>query len=113
MAETYGWKSELERGHHIVESLAALSGKEKNIEFTGYRGERVAFVGGGAPGGMNDLLIEGGFYLRVVNPHGKDLRPQAVWWNAIVCGTIIQVFPENKIIVITVDEKNWRTLDTG
>ena len=112
-AETYGWKAELERGHEIVKSLSALGVKLKNLEFTGYRDERVAFIGGGTPGGMNDLLIEGGFYLRVVNPRGKDLRPEAVWWNAIVCGSIIQVFPENKIIVIRVDEKNWKTLDTG
>jgi hypothetical protein len=74
----------------------------------------VAFVGGGAPpGGTNDLITEGGFYLRVVNKQGKDLRPHSVWWEVMVCGEILQVLPENKLIVLEVDEKDWVVLQTG
>jgi hypothetical protein len=53
----------------------------------------------------NDLITEGGFYLRVVNKNGKDLRPMAIWWEAFICGEVI--------IVIEVNEKDWIVLDTG
>jgi hypothetical protein len=59
------------------------------------------------------LVTEHGFYLRVVNKEGKDLRPHSVWWEVLVCGKILQVLPENKIIVIEVDESGWLVLQTG
>ena len=115
MAKSYGWSTNLSRGKEIVQELAALSpeGLEK-VDITAYRGERVAFVGGGAPpGGSNDLVTEHGFYLRVVNKSGKDLRPHSVWWEVMICGKILQVLPKNKIIVIELDEKDWKIIQTG
>lgn len=115
IAKGYGWLSNLKRGEDIVHKLAAMSSEElRKVEVTAYRGERVAFIGSGAPpGGTNDLLTEGGFYLRVLTPSGKDLRPQSVWWEVIVCGKILQILPKNKIIVIEIDEKDWKIIQTG
>jgi len=97
-----------------VQKLAAKSPEEsQKVEINAYRGERVAFAGVGAPGGSNDLVTEHGFYLRVVNRSGKDLRPQSVWWEVMICGKILQVLPENKIIVIEVEDKNWKIIQTG
>jgi hypothetical protein len=31
----------------------------------------------------------------------------------MVCGEILQVLPENKLIVLEVDEKDWFILETG
>jgi len=83
------------------------------LEISAYRGEKVAFVGSTAPpGGTNDLVTDDGYYLRLVTPTGKDLRPQATLWEVMVCGKILQVLPENKIIVIEVTEKDWKVLAT-
>lgn len=114
IAEESGWLANYKRGREIIQELAALGPSGQKIQIAAYRQERVAFVGGGAPpGATNDLIIGGGFYLRVVNKAGKDLRPQAVWWEVMVCGEILQVLPENKIIVLQVEEKDWIILQTG
>ena len=115
IAKRHGWLANLKRGHEIVQKLASLSpGELEKVKISAYREERVAFVGVGAPpGGTNDLVTESDFYLRVVNPSGKDLRPQSVWWEVMICGKILQVLPKNKIIVIEVDENDWRITQTG
>jgi hypothetical protein len=109
IAKSHGWLAYLKRGHEIIHELTALSPKKlADLKISAYRGEQVAFLGSTAPsGGTNDLVTESGFYLRVVNPAGKDLRPQAVGWMAMVFGKIEQVLPQNKIIVIEVDENDW------
>lgn len=114
-AKSYGWLPELRRGKEIVQKLSGMNFKElREIDLTAYRGEKVAFIAGTAPpGGTNDLVTEDGFYLRIVNPQGKDLRPRAVWWEVIICGKILQVKAENKIIIIEVDEKDWKVIQTG
>lgn len=115
LAKSFGWKTNLERGGEILKVLTALSaGEAKRLNIAAYGDERVAFSGGTAPpGGTNDLVTEKGYYLRVVNPAGKDLRPHAVWWPVIVCGKIQRVLLQNKIIVIEVDEKDWKVIETG
>jgi hypothetical protein len=115
LLEKEGWQKSYKRGAEILQELSALSPeRRKKLDTAAYRGERVTFVGGGAPpGGTNDLITEAGFYLRVVNNQGKDLRPQAAWWAVLLCGEILQVLPENKIIVLEVDEKDWLVLETG
>jgi hypothetical protein len=86
----------------------------KKIDIAAYRGVRVAFVGAGAaPGASNDLVIGGQCYLRVVNKEGKDLRPRSLWWEVLVQGVVMQVIPENRIVVIDVSEKDWIVLETG
>jgi hypothetical protein len=117
LAKRYGWSTNVSRGKEIVQKLAALSPEElQKVDITAYRGERVAFVGGVAPpGGSNDLVTGDGFYLRVVNKSGKgkDLRPHSAWWEVMICGKILQVLPQNRIIVIEVDEKDWKIIQTG
>jgi hypothetical protein len=115
MAKSFGWSTNFSRGREIVNKLASLSPDElEKLDITAYRGERVAFGGVGAPpGGSNDLVTENGFYLRVLNRSGKDLRPKSVWWEVMVCGKILQVLPKNKIIMIEVDEKDWKITETG
>ena len=68
---------------------------------------------GAPPGATNDILTTDGYYLRIVTKGGKDLRPKSVWWEALVCGKVLQVLPENKIIVLEVAEKDWIVGDTG
>ena len=104
----------LKRGQEIVGKLSALSSKQvDDFDVTAFRDEIVEFVGGGAPpGATNDLLIEGGYYLRVVTPQNKDLRPHSVLWEVHVKGKILQVLPKHKIIVLQVQEKDWYVLQT-
>ena len=114
LLESHGWLENYKRGAKILQELSALdpNGREK-LGIAAYRRERVAFVGGGAPpGGTNDVITESGFYLRVVNKKGVDLRPQSTLWEVLVCGEIWQVLPENRIIVLEVDEKDWIVLQT-
>ncbi len=115
IAKDQGWLESYKKGVEIRQKLAALRPQDQEkADIAIYRGERVAFVGGGAPpGSTNDLMTSGGFYLRVVNKEGKDLRPQSVVWEVLVCGNILQVLPANKIIVIEVAEKDWIVLATG
>jgi len=116
LAEHQGWLENYNRGRAIVKELSVSRSEDpkKKTDIAAYRGERVAFVGAVAPsGGTNDLITEEGFYLRLVNKEGKDLRPHSCWWEVLVCGEIWQVLPENKIIVIEVAEKDWIILQTG
>ena len=108
--ERQGWRKNYERGTEILLEVAALSSESRN-KLDAYRGERVAFVGSGGVCG-NDLITAGGFYLRVVNKAGKDLRPQSILWEVLICGEIHLVLPENKLIVLEVDEKDWLVLQT-
>src|SRR5262249_17835026 len=87
-AQEQGWLQYYKRGGAILKKLSSLGPEDqKKLSSGAYRGERVAFVGGGAPpGGTNDLITGEGFYLRIVNKEGKDLRPHAVWWEILVCG---------------------------
>jgi hypothetical protein len=108
-------RKSFQRGQEIIGKLSALT-KEETAKFDigAYRGEVVTFIGGSAPpGGTNDLVMAGGYYLRIVNPQNKDLRPHSVWWEGEVTGTILQVLPKNKIIVIEVQEKDWVVRQTG
>jgi hypothetical protein len=115
MAKDFGWTTNLNRGREISKKIASLTLDERpKLAISAYRGERVAFVGVVAsPGSSNDLLTSDGFYLRVVNRAGKDLRPHSVWWEVMVYGKISQVIAENKLIVIEVDEKDWKIIQTG
>ena len=112
--EAQGWRKEFKRGRLMVRELTRLDPKgRRNYDVAALRGQLVAFVAAAAPpGGTNDLVTGGGFYLRVVNPQKKDLRPHAVSWSAIVRGKILQVLPENNIIVLEVETEDWITLDT-
>jgi hypothetical protein len=110
-----GWQEYLKHGQEIIDILSPLSLKElARVEVSTYRGERVAFVGSAQMiGGPNDLVIGGGFHLRVITASAKNLRPECIWCEALVRGTILQVFPESKTIVIEVDERDWLALETG
>jgi hypothetical protein len=114
IAAEQGWLSEYQRGKKILQTLASITQEERQkLAVTAYRGESVAFVGAGAPpGATNDLLIGGGYYLRVVTGKGKDLRPRATKWEILVRGKILQVLPENKIIVLQVAAPDWRVIET-
>jgi hypothetical protein len=113
--EEQGWLNHYKRGTDIIQKLSALGPESRTkTDVAAYRGERLAFVGAGAPpGATNDLITQGGFYLRVVTRSGKDLRPRSVWWEVLVCGEVLQVLPENKIIVLEAAEKDWIVLQTG
>jgi len=110
-AEGKGWLDSYKRGHEILLELSRLSPEQhEKVDIAKYRGERIAVVGGSAPpGATNDLVTDGGFYLRVVNPKGKDLRPPSPG-SVLIRGTILQVLPKNKIIVIKVSNKDWEVL---
>ncbi len=111
VAKGKGWLASYNRGHEILSELLRLSPEQqKKMDIAAYRGERIAVVGGSAPpGATNDLVTDGGFYLRVVNPKGKDLHPPSPG-NVMIRGTIMQVFPQNKIIIIKVSNKDWDIL---
>jgi len=109
-----GMRDELKRGREIIRELSALPPEQtEKYDVTAFRDAVVTFIGGTAPpAATNDLLIEGGYYLRVVNPRQKDLRPHAVAWEVVVKGKIMQVLPKHKIIVLEVQEKDWFVLQT-
>jgi hypothetical protein len=113
-AKDMGWLDNYTRGKEILLELSRLSPEQqKNADIAAYRGEQVAFAGGSALSGpTNDLVTQRGFYLRVVTPHGRDLRPHSVMWTVLVRGKVLRVLPQNKIIVIEVLRKDWHVLDT-
>jgi hypothetical protein len=104
--DAQGWRKPYDRGAEIRNELASLDPEaRKKFGIAKYRGEKVAFAGGSAPpGGTNDLITADGFYLRIVTKSGADLRPHATGWSVIVHGTILQVLPENKVIVVEVED---------
>jgi hypothetical protein len=115
VVEEHGWSDDFKRGEDIVRSLSTLSAEQKsNFDVAAFRGMHVAFGGVGAPpGATNDILTPDGFYLRIVNKQSKDLRPTSAWWTVLCHGEVLQVLPENKIIVIEVHPSDWIVLDTG
>lgn len=108
--ETLGWRDDYQRGLKFVDELLGLSPDDlKKAAFNAYRGMKVAFEAWGAPpGGTNDLVTKDGFYIRVVAKQNKDLRPTFAGSEVAIRGEILQVFTENKIIVLEVDEKDWK-----
>jgi hypothetical protein len=114
IAKSFGWEDDLNRGQKMINVLSGLRPQAlAKVEVSAYRGERVAFDGVAAPpGASNDLITANGFYLRVINRARKDLRPQSVAWEVMVRGKILQVLPESRIIVIEVNESDWRIIQT-
>ena len=116
VAEQKGWLDDYKKGRDILLKLTCLSSEEQaSLDITAYRESQIAIVAASAPpGATNDLVTKSGFYLRVVNPEGKDLRaPHCAWEEVLVRGTVLQVLPRNKIIVIRVLEKDWVVMQTG
>jgi len=113
--EKHGWSADFKCGADMLRVLSALSAVEKRkLDGSAFRGKRVAFCGAGAPpGATNDLVTREGFYLRILNEQSKDLRPTAAAWTVLVCGKVLQVLPENNIIVIEVSAKDWIVLETA
>ena len=107
-------RQHLKRGREIVAKVSALSAKQiEAFDVATFRDEIVEFAGGGAiPGATNDLQINEGYYIRVVTPQDKDLRPKATAWAVHVKGRILQVLPKHRIIVLEVQEKDWNVLET-
>lgn len=107
------WVTNYTRGREIIRELSALSPDQgRKLKVDAYRGEKVALVGVDAPPGVGDRQTEHGFYLRVLYRKGKE-PPQRryIWSESMLRGTILQVLPANKIIVIEVDEE--QILQTG
>ncbi len=107
IAVSRGWLADYTRGREIIHELSAVSPERREKLWTDkYRGEKVAFVGATAPPGTEDLLTEGGFYLRVLYPEGKEPAPRSYAWHEVmVRGTILRVYPANSLIVMQVDEE--------
>jgi hypothetical protein len=107
-------QAEMKRGREILRKIASLNKKAiARFNPTNYQNEIVSFTGiSTPPEACHDLLIENGFYLRIVNPEHKDLRPQAIRWEVWVRGKVLNVLPENKIIVLQVEEKDWHVQHT-
>jgi hypothetical protein len=102
-----GWVTNYARGREIIRELSAVSPERREKPWTdAYRGEKVVFTGATAPSGNDDLLTEGGFYLRVLYPKGKKPAPRTyIWHESMVHGTILRVYPANSLIVIEVDDE--------
>ncbi len=109
-ARESGWLKSYKRGKRVLEELSAFREKNrKQGDITKYWGETVAFLGAGTAT-TNDLTIDRGFYLRVVTKTKEDLRFPATAWSVLVHGKILDVFLENKVIVLEVSEKGWCVL---
>ena len=109
IAAARGWLTNYTRGREIIRELSRVSPERREKPWTDkYRGETVAFAGATAPPGTEDLLTEGGFYLRVLYPKGKEPGPRGyIWHEIMVRGTILRVYPANSLIVIEVDEEQF------
>jgi hypothetical protein len=113
LAKELGWLDDYKRGKEIVRAISSLRPDElQKTDIAFHRGEKVAFVGSGTSGATNDLMTKSGYYLRIVNPTGKDLRPQATGWSVIVRGKILQVWPANKVIEIEIRDKDWQLIES-
>ena len=106
------WKVPLQRGEEIFREISSLAPEEiKKLKFGIYRDEVVAFRGGNFCY-IDDLLIGNGFYIRVVHTPQKNFRPNhCMWYEVLARGKILQVYPENKIIVLEVSEDNWSLIN--
>jgi hypothetical protein len=103
---------QVESFHDGLVILRELSESDK-VDIKAYRGKRISLLGSAAiPGGTNDLQTDGGYYIRVVNKGNKDLRPHSTFWTVFITGTVSQILKENKIIILTIDDENWRVVET-
>jgi hypothetical protein len=82
IAVARGWLTNFTRGREIIREISAVSPERREKPWTDkYRGEKVAFGGATAPPGTEDLLTEGGFYLRVLYPKGKEPGARNYIWH--------------------------------
>ena len=87
--------------------------KPGKIEIGAHQNLVVSFMGWGAvPGATNDLAIANGYYVRIINKNGNDLRPKSVMWNVFVTGEILQVISDNKIIILKIADDDWHVIQT-
>ena len=108
-----GWTEEYQRGNEIIALPRRFHHNERTAaDIEAFRGETVAIVGVSHHGVQNDLWSQG-IYMRIVNPEGKDLRPQSVYWSVFVRGKVLEILTENRLIILEVTEKNWQVLWTG
>jgi hypothetical protein len=85
-------------GHHAVESLI---------------GSPVAFFGGAAPpGGNANLIVSNDVTVDVELRPYRDVRPQAVSWDAWVVGRLKSVDFQKRIIYIRAHPDDWLVRDT-
>ncbi|HWB59443.1 MAG TPA: hypothetical protein VG733_08125 [Chthoniobacteraceae bacterium] len=112
VAKNKGLLDEYQLGTKIIEDLSNMKPADMDkFDIKSYRGVKVTFYGSTAPpGATNDLFTLRGYYIRVVNAH--DLRPRAVAWDVLVSGTILQVIPQNKVIVLKVNDEDWKIVQT-
>jgi len=111
------WSPAEKRGQEILSKLASLTPKQiRNFDVTTFRDETVVFYGWPAmPGACNDVETGktaagnsiSGFYIRVVNPSGKDLRGPSASWEVYIRGKILQVYPANKVIVLQIKDDDY------
>jgi hypothetical protein len=47
------------------------------------------------------------------NPRSPNSALQAVWWEVMACGKILQVLPKNKLIVIEIHDEDWAVIQAG
>jgi len=108
LAEAFGWLTNYTQGQEIIRELSMLSADQaRHLKVDAYRGAIVAFMTGDALPGIGDRLTDRGFYLRLVYQKGKEPGPRSyIWSTSMIRGTILQVLPENKVIVIRVDEEH-------
>jgi len=107
-AEAFGWLTNYTRGQEIIRELTSLSPEQaRQLKYSAYRGEDVAFMTADALPGIGDRATTGGFYLRLIYQKGKEPGPRPYIWSAsMVRGKILQVLPTNKIIVIEVSDEH-------
>lgn len=115
IATRMGWQEEFDRGQNIIKEITTRKAEGGGFAIAAFRGETISLIGGiASPGATNDLVLENGFYLRVLVSGRKDLRPKkAAWWVVCLRGKILQVIPDNQIIVLEISEDDWKLIETG
>lgn len=108
--EGSNYREDLKSGEELFGLLQSSVSQEILNRFVG---RRAAFAGSsGTFGGEADLLIAKGVGLRVIITPQREVRPQAVAWNAEVDGVIQNVDGQTKIITIRVRPEDYAIGDT-
>lgn len=93
--------------------LTLIQASAQDEGLTRFIGKRAAFEGGTAPpGGNADLMVAEGVRLHVLIIPYRDVRPQAVCWNASVVGVITAVDAKKKVITVQAKSEDFVVLET-
>ncbi len=109
-ASELGWSDDFHAGMKMISRLEkAASSCDATKATRPFIGRSMCFLGT-STSSSHDLILEKGYYLRIVTSDGKVRRYPAIESAVLVRGRVLDVFVKNKVIVIKVLDGGWKLL---